>query len=202
MKIILKQVERVFDEFLKIDRAVIQFEKFDGTMTDDIVRFTMNRGDSVAALLLNRDTHKLIFTKQFRYPAYAHDEKNGWLLEIVAGIIEHNNDPDRTIINEIYEEVGYQVSTVEKIRCFYTTPGSNSEQVHLYYAEVTNDQKINEGGGLDRETEYIQAIEMPIEDAFQLLDRNEIKDAKTIIALQWLRAKNNDRRSAPFQKTI
>ncbi|MBN1153944.1 NUDIX hydrolase [candidate division KSB1 bacterium] len=191
MKVVIKNVERVFDEFLKIDRAIIQYEKFDGTMTDDVVRFNMNRGDSVAALLINRDTNCLIFTRQFRYAVYSHDLQDGWLLEIVAGIIENGDEPTDTIIKEIYEEVGYRVDNIAPLFSFYSTPGSNSEKIYLFYVEVTHDLKIASGGGLDDESEDIQVVEIPISEAFDLIDRNEIIDAKTIIALQWLKAQHH-----------
>ena len=44
MRVIVKEEERVFDSFLKVDRAVIQYEKFDGTLTDELVRLNLNRG--------------------------------------------------------------------------------------------------------------------------------------------------------------
>ena len=53
MKVVLKKTKRVFDEFFKIDRAVLQYEQFDGALTDDVVRFNFDRCDSVAALLVD-----------------------------------------------------------------------------------------------------------------------------------------------------
>jgi len=191
MKVIVKNIATVFNEFLKIERAVIQYEKFDGTMTDDVIRLNMNRGNSVAALLFDPYKKSVIMIRQFRYPAFSNNKKEGWLLEIVAGVVENGHDPKKTIIKEIYEEVGYEVHNVDHILTFYTSPGGSSEKVFLYFAEIHEELKIADGGGLDSETEDIQIVEIPLKDALNLLDSNVIIDAKTIIALQWLKNNRN-----------
>ena len=46
-----------------------------------------------------------------------------------------------------------------------------------------------EGGGLDEEHEDIEIVEVRLEEAWHLLESGKIVDAKTIIALQWLRGR-------------
>lgn len=187
MKIKIKETKRVFDSFFKIDRAVIQHEKFDGTMSDEIVRLNFNRGSAVAVLVVNPVKNSVIFTKQFRYPAYIADQKDGWLLEIAAGIVESDLGVEETAKKEVFEELGYKVDKIELINYFYPSPGGSSEKIYLYYAEVVDRYKVNDGGGLDSEGEDIQIVELPINEAIQMLDEGKIIDAKTIIALQWLK---------------
>jgi len=45
--------------------------------------------------------------------------------------------------------------------------------------------KVNEGGGLDEEQENIEVLEIPFEKALQMISTGEIKDAKTIMLLQY-----------------
>ena len=187
MKVIVKNVKRVFDDFFQVDRAAIQYEKFDGTMTQELVRLNLNRGNSAAVLILNPQKNSLILIKQFRYPAYVENKTKGWLLEVVAGTIDFDADPLETAKREIVEEVGYLVDKLEPIHIFYPSPGGCSEKIFLYYAEVCEKQQFSKGGGLPGEGEDIQIIELPILEVFQLLDSGQILDAKTIIALQWLR---------------
>lgn len=200
MKVIIKSKECVFDEFFKVDRAVIQYEKFDGTMTKDVIRFNFDRGNSVGILLVNPQKQSIILTKQFRYPAYVADEKDGWVLEIVAGMVEPGVEILEAAKHELLEEVGYAVDRLEPIHVFYPSPGGTSEKVYLYYAEANEAQKTAKGGGLAGEGEDIQIVELPIDEVFRLLDAGHIRDAKTIIALQWLRQKRNKEREIISKK--
>jgi ADP-ribose pyrophosphatase len=68
---------------------------------------------------------------------------------------------------------------------FYASPGTTTERVYLYYAEVEDHDKRSAGGGVDAEQEFIEVIEMPIAEAIEKMERGEIVDGKTVIALQW-----------------
>lgn len=191
MKVIIKEKSRVFDQLFKIDRAVLQYEKFDGTMTDDVVRYNFERGNSVAVLVVNREKQTVILTKQFRFPVYMENKKNGWLLEIVAGMVDKGEDPIESAVREVREEIGYSVEQLEPICSVYLSPGGSSEKIYLYYTEINSAHKTEAGGGIANEAEDIQLVEIPISEAFKLLDAGEIVDAKTVIVLQWLKQKYN-----------
>ena len=62
------QKERVFDDIFAIDQAVLEFRKHDGSWSAPVRQLCFERGDSVAALLVNRDTGRLVLVNQFRYP--------------------------------------------------------------------------------------------------------------------------------------
>jgi len=188
MKVFIKKSQRILDDFFKVDRAVIQHEKFDGEISKELVRLNFDRGDSVAALLINHTEEKLILIKQFRYPVYTIDKNNAWTWEIVAGMVENNLTPEETIIHEIAEETGYQVSKVNPLFYFYPTPGGSNEKVYLYFAEIEKKDQITSGGGVTTEGEDILVQEISFTNAFKMLDSGEIMDAKTIIALQWFKA--------------
>ena len=51
MRVKILQETREYDGFFKIDKAVLQYEKFDGEMSQEITRLNFNRGDSAAVLL-------------------------------------------------------------------------------------------------------------------------------------------------------
>jgi ADP-ribose pyrophosphatase len=189
MKVNIKSVERTLDDRFKVDRAVLQFERFDGTMSQEIVRLNFDRGDSVGAILYNTTNRTLIFVRQFRYPIFTKDKDNAWSLEIVAGVIEEGKSAEETMIMEIKEEAGYQANQLKPLFSFYPTPGGSNEKVFLFFARVNQHDRISEGGGLSEEGENIQLLEVPIKTAFDMLKSGEFYDAKTIIALQWLKAR-------------
>ena len=192
MKVFVKEKQRVLDDFFKVDRAVIQYEKFDGSISREIIRLNFDRGDSAAALLVNNDEEKLILVKQFRYPIYTKDKNKAWALEIVAGTVEKKSNPKDTIIREIQEETGYLVDSVSQIFSFYPSPGGSNEKIYIYYAEVTHKNRVESGGGVISEGEDIQVLEIPFHQAFQMVESGEIVDAKTIIAIQWFKARIQD----------
>jgi len=77
MRVIIKKIERVLDDYFKVDKATLQYELFNGEMSEELIRLNFIRGHSVALLLYNMDTNSVILTQQFRYPVYAIDAKKG-----------------------------------------------------------------------------------------------------------------------------
>ena len=177
----------VFDDVFKIVEATLRFERFNGQMSEPVRRLVFERGDSAAALLLNRDTQKVILIEQFRYPTYK--KGPGWLLEVVAGIVDRGEQPEETIRREVREEVGYQVGDLQPIATFYVSPGATSERIALYYAEVGDADRVAAGGGRAAEHEDIEQVELSLPELWTALHEGKIVDAKTLIAAQWLRCR-------------
>ena len=109
------------------------------------------------------------------------------MTEVLAGILEPNEDPEAAIRREILEEIGYRVGDLMHIATFYMSPGGSSERIILYSAEVNKADKATSGGGLASEDEDIKILEFSLEDLWAAFQSGEIVDAKTIIALMWLR---------------
>ncbi len=173
----------VFDGFLKIRKASVIHDSFNHNSSINCVREMMDKGDCIGVLLYEKDTKKVLFVNQFRYPTTKNN--NGWLLEIPAGGIEEKEDAKDCAIREVEEETGYRVNKLEHISTFYATPGVSSERMYLYYGEVLENDQINIGGGVEEENEDIQLHKIPISKIRTLLTSNAINDAKSIIALQW-----------------
>jgi nudix-type nucleoside diphosphatase (YffH/AdpP family) len=187
MKVEVKNVERILDDFFKVDRALLKYEMFDGKMSPEIVRLNFDRGDSVGAIIYNTTSQKLVFVKQFRYPIFTKEQDNAWSLEIVAGVIDDGDSAEDAMVKEIKEETGYHTTQLKPLFSFYPTPGGSNEKVFLFFARVNQQDRIYKGGGLAEEGENIQLLEIPTKTAFDMLNACEISDAKTIIALQWLK---------------
>lgn len=186
-KVEVQQKKRVFDDFFKIDEALVRFEQFNGQMSPPVRRLNFERGDAAAVLVFNKEAQKIILINQFRYPTY---EKNGgWLMEIVAGMLDKNETPGECIRREVMEEIGYQVERLVPISTFFTTPGGSSERIFLYYAEVIDSDRVSRGGGAEKEHEDIQIVDLSLPDLWKALDSGEIMDAKTLIALLWFKNK-------------
>lgn len=187
-KVQVCRTERLFDGFFKLDRVYLRHETPQGSMTPELMRLNIERGDGAAILLLNRDRRTVVLTRQFRYAPYARGD-GGWILEIPAGTVPPGKTPREVAHSELIEEVGYRPARLRKLSTFYATPGTTTERVHLFYGEVDNRHKMAAGGGLDSEHEFIEVVEMPVGKALRLMKSSKFVDAKTIIALQWLAAR-------------
>jgi nudix-type nucleoside diphosphatase (YffH/AdpP family) len=173
---------RVFDDIFAIDEAVIEHRRHDGSWSPPRRQLCFERGDSVAALLVNRETGHLVLVNQFRYPTY--EKGPGWLTEIVAGGVDAES-PEDAIVREIREETGCEVENLEHISTFYVSPGGTSERVILYCGEVTG--RAERPTGLGVGDEDIKVVERSPDTLWQEFLSGELQDAKTIIALLWLR---------------
>ena len=150
-------------------------------------RVIVKRPDAVAILLINKTSDKVVLIKQFRAPVFAKEGGDGYVYEIPAGVMETDENPEETIIRETLEETGYRLGKPEHLLTFYPTVGILDERIHLYYGIVSDDDKIEDGGGLDTEKEFIEIIELPFTDALALIDKGDIIDGKTLIGLFYLK---------------
>jgi nudix-type nucleoside diphosphatase (YffH/AdpP family) len=182
VKILEKKI--VFDDFYKMEEAQFQYEKPNGEMTEPITRLSFERGNGVAGIVYNTDTAKAILVKQFRYPCYHNGP--GWIVEVVAGMLGAEEDPAEAMKREVLEEIGYEVKHIEKISTFYVSPGGTSEKIYTYYIEVDNSSKVHDGGGLLHEQENIEVLEYSLAELKEALKKDEIPDAKSIIACNYL----------------
>ena len=147
-------------------------------------REAYDRGNGATILLYNKTTGKVLLTRQFRLPTFINGNPDGMLVEACAGLLDKDN-PEDCIRRETEEETGYKITDVRKIFEAYMSPGSVTEILYFFVAEYTKDMKVNEGGGVEHEQESIEVLEIPYKKALHMMDTGEIKDAKTIMLLQY-----------------
>ncbi len=152
-------------------------------------REAYDRGDAAVILLYNKAKRTVILTRQFRMPAYINNDDTGMLIEACAGLLD-NEEPKDAIIRETEEETGYRITEATKVFESYMSPGSVTELLHFFIGEYAGDMQVHEGGGLAYEHEDIEVIEVNFNKALDMIATGEIKDAKTIMLLQYLRLKN------------
>jgi ADP-ribose pyrophosphatase YjhB (NUDIX family) len=106
------------------------------------------------------------------------------LIETCAGLLDKET-PEESILRETEEETGYRVDCVQKVGEAYMSPGSVTEILHFFVAEYSEDMAAGLGGGLEDDQENIEVIELPFIQALNLVKSGEIRDAKTILLLQY-----------------
>jgi len=125
----------VFYRFLfRIEETRFRHQQYDGTMSDEMARLNLERGDSVAALVHDTDSDCVILAGQFRYPTY--EKGPGWILEIPAGILEPDESPQESTRREVLEEIGDSAGSLRLITSVYVSPGGSSERIQVFYVPV------------------------------------------------------------------
>lgn len=98
--------------------------------------------------------------------------------EIPAGKLNKGENPYECGIRELEEETGYCANKVIHLGEYYATPGYCSEKLNIYLATELYKTKQN----LD-EGEFLEVDRVPLDTLFDMVMNNEIKDAKTAIAI-------------------
>jgi len=166
----------------------VTYEYYKGREQITQAREVYNRGNGAAILLYNKQQKTVILTRQFRLPAFVNGE-NGMLVEVCAGQLD-KDDPEACIKREAIEEVGYKVKEVRKVFEAYMSPGAVTEILYFFVSEYDASMKVNDGGGVEEEEENIEVLEMDFTAAYQMIASGEIRDAKTIMLLQYAQINN------------
>lgn len=102
------------------------------------------------------------------------------LIELPAGTLEPDERPEENARRELIEETGYIAGRIEKLHTFLLSPGILDERMHLYAAH-----DLQPGPQALEEGEEIENLVVPWQEAMALVERGEIQDAKTLVALLW-----------------
>jgi ADP-ribose pyrophosphatase len=118
---------------------------------------------------------------QYRYVA------GGWLWELPAGKIDHQEPPLQTGQRELQEEAGVTARDWQPLATVHSSPGIFSEVIHLYLA-----RELEQVGHSPELHEVFEIHWLPFDQAIAMVHQGEITDGKTIIGLlraqQWLKS--------------
>lgn len=182
------KTEILSDNWYTLRKITYQHTHADGSVTTQS-REAYDRGNGATILLYNKTMRSVILTQQFRMPTYLNGNQSGYLIECCGGLLDKDN-AEECIKRETEEETGYQVSDIRKVFEAYMSPGSVTEILYFFVAEYSKEMKVSDGGGLDEESEHIQVLELPFSKAMDIIETGEIRDAKTIMLLQYAQINN------------
>ncbi len=132
------------------------------------------RHPGAVAIIAITPEKRMVFVRQFRKPL------DKTILEIPAGKLEKGEDPLDCAKRELIEETGYQAEEVNFVNKFYTSPGFADELLYIY--EGTN---LTAGVARPDEDEFVDLVELTLDEAFERIQTGEIIDAKTILAIYY-----------------
>ena len=177
--------ELLSDNWYTLKKYTYEILKQDGIRQIQ-TREVYDRGNGAVILLYNQEFKTVILTRQFRLPSFVNGNTKGVLIEACAGLLDRDN-PEEAIKRETEEETGYRIQDVRKIFDAYMSPGSVSEILYFFIAEYTQSMKVHSGGGIEHEQEDIEVLEISFDKAYGMIATGEIRDAKTIMLLQYIK---------------
>jgi ADP-ribose pyrophosphatase len=134
-------------------------------------REIVRHGGAVAIVPIDADGN-IVMVRQYRHAA------GRILLEIPAGTLNQDEDPDLCAIRELQEEIGYKPATIQKLGGIFVAPGYTTEFIHLYLARDLTESRLD----MD-EDEAIEVVHISLAEAVQKIMSGEIVDGKSISAL-------------------
>ena len=173
---------KMYDGHFAVTRYELSHTTFQGDVTPILKRELVARDDAVALVPYDPETDQVVLIEQFRVGAVR--ERQPWLIEIVAGLLEEGESPEQVAIRESEEEIGCAATNLQRIGGFYPSPGGFSEWVHLYIGRISV-ADVTEFGGLAQEGEDIKIHVVAASDIPLMLSTGEVRSAIAIIGLQW-----------------
>jgi ADP-ribose pyrophosphatase len=173
-------IERVFVIQTVGTRRIFQ-GRILGVRVDDVIYPNGNRStveivehNGGVSIIAQPEPSKIVLVQQFR-PAIGRQ-----LWEVPAGKLESGEDPALAAQRELIEETGYRCASLKKLWTFYTAPGFCSELLHLYLAEG-----LTPGDAQPEADEVLDVRVFDVREAWAMIERDDIPDAKTQIAVAW-----------------
>lgn len=175
--------EVVYEGYFRVARYHIKYRLFNGGFSDVVTREVMERTHAAGVLPYDPVLDRVVLIEQFR-PGAISNPQSPWLLEIVAGTLDHQK-PEVVAVREAQEEAGCEVLDLYPICEYFVSPGAYNEYFYLFCGRC---DASNAGGihGLETENEDIRTFTVTVDEALVLLQEGKIKTSPAIISLQWL----------------
>ncbi len=181
--VVVRDVELLASGWHVLRRTTLDRRRSDGEWVTE-QRETYDRGNGATLLPYDPERRTVLLTRQFRYPVYVNGHPDGLLLEAAAGLLD-DDAPEVAIRREAEEELGVTLGEVQHVYDVFMSPGSVTERLHFYAAPYRPADRTGAGGGLAEEGEDIEVVELPFDEALDMVDDGRIADAKTVMLLHW-----------------
>jgi len=137
----------------------------------EAVREVVEHIGAVVIVAVNGEGQVLL-VRQYRHPT------GRSLLELPAGTLDRDEEPEACAARELEEETGFRAGRLQRLGGFFVSPGYSTEHIHAYL--VTDLEPGSAGGDDDEE---IEVLALPLAEVLRLAEAGELKDAKSLAAL-------------------
>lgn len=176
--------ETAYKGFFKVEKLQLRHRRFAGDWSEPLTRELLVRRDAAGVLLYDPKLDAVALIEQFRVGTLDRGT-SPWLFELVAGLIDTDESPADVARRESIEEAGCEVLALEPVLKLFSSPGGTNEYMHLFCGRS---DLSGAGGihGLPEEHEDIRVHVVAFDEAVAMMQAGALRNAHTIIALQWL----------------
>ncbi|MDR0953751.1 MAG: NUDIX hydrolase [Elusimicrobiota bacterium] len=161
----------------KIYSGVIDFKEDTVSLINGKTATRAYIGHPGASAILPILGDSVVLVEQYRYPV------KSVFLEIPAGKKKKGQTPLAVAKAELAEETGYRAKKFTKLITFAPSSAFSDEFLHIYLAQQLVPGKTN----FD-EDEFLNTKIIPLKKAYKMIEKGEIADSKTIIALLYYKS--------------
>lgn len=186
--------DTVYSGFFKVEQLRLKHRRFAGDWSDAFTRELLVRRDATGVLLYDPQLDAIALIEQFRVGTLDRGT-SPWLFEVVAGLIDAGESPQDVARREALEEAGCEVLALEPILELFSSPGGTNEYMHLFCGRCD----LRDAGGvhgLPEEHEDIRVHVVGFDEAVAMMRGGTLRNAHTVIALQWLQLNRERLRDA------
>ena len=175
--------KNIHNGFFKMNEYILKYKKYDGSWSKEVKREIFGGAMVSAVLPYDPVKREIVLIQQFR-PGTIAKEFNNYLYEIVAGIIDSGETAEDTAKRECLEETGCKIKKITPIQGYFPAPGSSESFYHLFLGEIDTfeGERVM---GLESENEDILVRSYKLSDVKDMMEKGEILNGLTLIALQW-----------------
>jgi len=155
----------------------LRIDEVDAYRGDRVRKIEVVEHTGGVAIVAQPTPSTIVLVKQHRHPVDAD------LWEVPAGMIERGEPPLETAKRELIEETGYRAERWRALWTMYPTPGFCQERIYFFVAEG-----LSAGAPAPEDDESFELRVWNLEEAWSLVERDELRDAKTQIVLAWARS--------------
>ncbi|OLS52140.1 NUDIX domain-containing protein [Rhodovulum sulfidophilum] len=175
-----------YANFFAVEEYTFRHTRFDGRMSDQMVRAAFLTGDAATVLPYDPARDAVLLIEQLRVGPYARGDSQVWSVEAIAGLIDPGESPEETVRREAVEEAGLTLGALHRCYGYYPSPGAKAEYIYSFVGEADLGAEAGGLGGLAAEGEDIRGHVVAFDRAMELIETGEIGNAPLILSLLWL----------------
>lgn len=186
----------LYGNFFKYREMQIQHDTFTGGTSPKMPREGFHGADASLILPYDPKTDRVMMVEQMRVGPLLRGDRNPWMLEPIAGMVDAGETPLEAAVREAEEEAGLKLDKIIELFGGYPSPGNASEYHYCFVALTDLPERDSYTGGLEEEQEDIRVHTIQLDDALDLVDSGEITVLPFIAMLNWIARKRESLRTS------
>ena len=182
----------VYKGFFSVEEHDLSYRKFNNQQSSILTRSALISSDAVIVLPYDPVNDRILLIEQFRSGPYVKGDKNPWVLEPIAGLIDEGETPEGAGMREAKEEAHLEIKRLELVARSYPSPGISTEFFHQYIGIVELLDSSDLIAGLSSENEDIRSHIFEYEQFFEMIESGKVNVGPLILLGLWL-SKNRTR---------